>query len=79
MRLDLTARARIRAGRRFARLAFGIPSVYGRLRDLRRADLARGLDPDVAVMLAAGKLIGQTAAVAKTPAFERRSKNMTWS
>lgn len=72
MRLDLTARARIRAGRRFARLAFGIPSVYGRLRDLRRADLARGLDPDVAVMLAAGELIGQTAAVAKTPAFERR-------
>ena len=72
MRLDFVSRARVRAGRRFARLVFGVPAIYSRLRDTRRADVARGLDPDVAVMLAAGELIGQTGAVARTPAYERR-------
>lgn len=72
VRFDLVSRARIRAGRRLARWIYRTPALYDRLLAARRADVARGLDPDVAVMLALGDRIGQTGTPRGTPARERR-------
>ncbi len=72
MRFDLVSRARIRVGRRLARWVYRTPALYDRLLAARRDDVARGLDPDVAVMLALGDRLGQTGAPHGTPERERR-------
>jgi acetyl esterase len=72
VKLDLLSRVRARAGRGFARVVFGVPVLRAWLRSTRRRDVARGLDPDVAVMLAGGEMIGQTGASIGTPDRERR-------
>ncbi len=72
MPLDLLSQARVRAGRQLARTVFRTPSLHRYLLETRRADVARGLDPDVAVLLALGDRVGQTGTATGTAARERR-------
>ena len=72
MELGLLSQVRVRGGRPVLRWLHGLPWLRARLLAERREDVARGLDPDIACMLAIGARTGDAELGKASPAVERR-------
>jgi len=70
--VDKLGASYVSVARRALRWALQSPQLRPRLLARRAKDIAAGLDPDTAVMLAVAGLVGQDAAVSGSPSFERR-------
>lgn len=66
-------RAKVRYGRPLLRRIFGSSWLRQRLLRAREADLARGLDPDIALLLVLGDATGDAEVAGCSPSAARRS------
>lgn len=73
MKLGLFERVKVQHGRPLVRRIFATPWLRERLVRSRAPELARGLDPDIALMLALGERTGDAEVSGHTPESARRS------
>ncbi len=72
MKLGVVERAKVAAGRPLVRQIFRTPWMRDALLRGRVKDLAKGLDPDIALMLALGEKTGDVEITGNTPTAARR-------